>query len=258
MLLIQGAVKLLNKKPLYTLILAAGKGTRMESDLPKVLHSVDGKPMLHHVIQLAKSIGSEIIIPIIGYQKERVEESIQDFRLKCVVQSEQLGTGHAVMQAESLLGSLDGTILVLSGDVPLMRESSIRSLLDMYAKENAGAALLTAKMQNPKGYGRIIRNDSDHFSKIVEHKDCTRDELNVNEINAGIYLFDAQLLFKTLKMIKNNNTQNEYYLPDVLPHFITFGEIVALQLMTDSTEIMGVNTVEQLKEINRIFKQRKK
>ena len=245
-------------KPLYTLILAAGKGTRMESDLPKVLHPVDGKPMLHHVIQLAESIGSKKIVPIIGYQHERVEKSMQEFILNCVVQEDQLGTGHAVMQSEHLLGSFDGTILVLSGDVPLLRKSSIQLLLDMYEKENAGAALLTASMDDPTGYGRIIRNESNHFAKIVEHKDCIEEELNVNEINAGIYLFDAQLLFKSLRMIKNDNSQNEYYLPDVLPHFITFGEIVALQLMTDSTEIMGINTVEQLEEINRIYKQRKK
>ena len=245
-------------KPLYTLILAAGKGTRMESDLPKVLHPVDGKPMLHHVIQLAESIGSEKIVPIIGHQKERVEESIQKFNLECVVQEDQLGTGHAVMQSEPILGSSEGSILVLSGDVPLLRESSIQSLLNMYEKENAGAALLTAAMDDPTGYGRIMRNDSNHFEKIVEHKDCANKELHVNEINAGIYLFDVQMLFKTLRMIKNDNSQNEYYLPDVLPHFITFGEIVALQLMADSTEIMGVNTVEQLEEINRIYIQRKK
>lgn len=128
----------------------------------------------------------------------------------------------------------------------------------MYEMEKASAALLTAAMEDPTGYGRIIRNNSNHFAKIVEHKDCSNDELAVNEINAGIYLFDAQLLFKTLKWIKNDNKQNEYYLPDVLPHIIALNEIVALQLMTDSTEIMGVNTVEQLEEINRIYYKRKK
>jgi len=248
----------MNKRPLITLILAAGKGTRMKSNLPKVLHPVDDIPMLHHVIKMAQAVGSEQIIPIIGYEKEKVKSSIASFQLACAIQDEQLGTGHAVMQTESIVGNVDGDILVLSGDVPLLRETSLLSLLEVYRNEKASAALLTAEMDDATGYGRIVRNKEGQFSEIVEHKDCTPLQLGINEINAGIYLFHSQLLFKTLKLIKNNNRQNEYYLPDVLPHFIQFGKTVALQLMADSTEISGVNTVEQLAEINQIYKERKK
>ncbi|MBT6736656.1 MAG: NTP transferase domain-containing protein, partial [Candidatus Marinimicrobia bacterium] len=179
----------MNKRPLITLILAAGKGTRMKSNLPKVLHPVDDIPMLHHVIKMAQAVGSEQIIPIIGYEKEKVKSSIASFQLACAIQDEQLGTGHAVMQTESIVGNVDGDILVLSGDVPLLRETSLLSLLEVYRNEKASAALLTAEMDDATGYGRIVRNKEGQFSEIVEHKDCTPLQLGINEINAGIYLF---------------------------------------------------------------------
>ena len=242
-----------NKKQLVVAILAAGRGTRMKSDLPKVLHEVGGKPMLVHVIDLADRIGADRIISIIGHRRELVQEAIKNTRSEFVIQDPQLGTAHAVDQTRELVESLDGDMLVLSGDVPLLRQDTIESLIKEHYEKNAGATLLTSIFEDATGYGRIIRNSDGTLNRIVEHKDCNEDELKVQEINSGIYIFNINELMRAIKKVDNNNKQGEYYLPDTLPFIQREGFPVALVVSRDQNEIQGVNTVEQLNEINRIF-----
>ncbi len=234
--------------------MAAGKGTRMKSDLPKVLHLVSGKPMLLHVINLAKSINSERIITIIGYRKELVIDAIKPVGAEYVIQEPQLGTGHAVQQTEPLLKEFTGDILLLSGDVPLLRKSTIDKMLKIHRDADNGATVLTAIFENPHGYGRVIRKNDDTLDYIIEDKDCNNEQRKIKEINAGIYLFKSKELFPSLNKIKNDNKQNEYYLPDALKYIANAGQSIALHITSEPIEITGVNTVEQLRELNLIFK----
>lgn len=242
------------QQPLATVIMAAGKGTRMKSDLPKVLHIVDDKPMLLHVIDLARQLTSERIINILGQKNELVIDAIKSENVEYVVQEPQLGTGHAVQQTELLLEDFDGDVLVLSGDVPLLRKSTIDKMLKIHRKADNGATILTAMFENPHGYGRVIRKNNDTLDYIIEEKDCNDEQRKIKEINAGIYIFKSKELFPALKKIKNENRQNEYYLPDALKYIANAGQSIALHITSEPIEISGVNTVEQLRELNLIFK----
>lgn len=242
------------QQPLATVIMAAGKGTRMKSDLPKVLHIVDDKPMLLHVIDLARQLTSERIINILGHKKELVIDAIKSENVEYVVQEPQLGTGHAVQQTELLLEDFDGDVLVLSGDVPLLRKSTIDKMLKIHRKADNGATILTAMFENPHGYGRVIRKNNDTLDYIIEEKDCNDEQRKIKEINAGIYIFKSKELFPALNKIKNDNKQNEYYLPDALKYIANTGQSIALHITSEPIEITGVNTVEQLRELNLIFK----
>lgn len=242
-----------HNKPLVVSILAAGKGTRMKSDLPKVLHEVGGKPMLVHVINLAEALGADRIISIIGHGRDLVKRAVSNTRSETVIQDPQLGTAHAVDQTRPLVENIDGDMLVLSGDVPLLRKSTLENLINEHYAHSAGATLLTTVLDDATGYGRIIRNPDGTLKKIVEHKDCNKDELKVAEINSGIYIFNIRELFNAINKVDNNNKQGEYYLPDTLPFIQNKGFPVALVISKDQNEIQGVNTIEQLREINRIF-----
>ncbi len=246
------------KRPLAVAILAAGQGKRMQSPLPKVLHEVGGTPMLIHVTSLSRAIGADRVIAIIGHGRELVKKILKGTGVEIVIQEQQLGTGHAILQTESLLSEFDGDLMVLSGDVPLLTQPSLEKLLNKHLTTRAGATLMTANFSDPAGYGRITRTTDGFLDRIVEHKDCTPDQLQITEINAGIYLFDSKTLFKSLKLIDNNNSQGEYYLPDALNHFPGFGYSIALEVLSDPVEISGINTPEQLIEINRIFSTRLK
>ena len=228
----------------------------MKSDLPKVLHPVAGKPMLLHVIALAKTLAAQRIISIIGHGKEKVMEVLKDTQTEYVIQNQQLGTAHAVLQLEPLLKNLSGDLLVLSGDVPLLRKETVETLIQTHTRHQYAATLLTTVIPDPTGYGRIVRNKDGTLNKIVEHKDCSPKELAIQEINGGIYLFDVETLFPCLHLVTNDNRQKEYYLPDVLPLFINKGKTVALQMIPDSTEILGVNTIEELQRMNLLYQQR--
>jgi len=241
------------KQLLATVIMAAGKGTRMKSDLPKVLHLVNNRTMVSHVIQLSRSVDSERIILILGHKKDLVIESVKNENVEYVNQEPQLGTGHAVQQTFPLLKDFDGDVLVLSGDVPLLRKSTIEKMLKIHNKSDNGATVLTAIFDDPFGYGRVVRNENDTLETIVEHKDCTADQLNIKEINAGIYIFKAKSLFSALNKINKNNKQGEYYLPDALEHIAKSGKSIALHITNEPMEISGVNTVEQLEELNLIY-----
>jgi bifunctional UDP-N-acetylglucosamine pyrophosphorylase/glucosamine-1-phosphate N-acetyltransferase len=243
-----------NQRKLATVIMAAGKGTRMKSDLPKVLHQVDEKPMLIHVIDLVRQLKSDRIIVILGYNKELVINVIKSENVEYVIQEPQLGTGHAVQQTKSLLKEFPGDVLVLSGDVPLLRKSTIDKMLKIHRRADNGATVLTAIFNNPHGYGRVIRTNNNTLDYIIEDKDCSDEQRRIKEINAGIYIFKANELFPALNKIKNDNQQNEYYLPDALKYIAKAKQSIALHITAEPIEISGVNTVEQLRDLNLIYK----
>ncbi|MGQ9804835.1 MAG: sugar phosphate nucleotidyltransferase [Chlorobiales bacterium] len=239
--------------PLAVLIMAAGKGTRMKSDLAKVLHALNRRPMIHYVLDTAFALHPEKVILVIGHQADLVREATQSYCLNYVLQSPQLGTGHAVMQAESALNAFEGDTIVLSGDVPLTKAETLAQLLNTHREKKAVATVLTAVLDDPTGYGRVIRGEQGDVLKIVEHKDASPAELAVNEINSGIYVFNKQKLFDALKQISNDNAQGEYYLPDVFKIFFSNGERIAAVSATNFDEIRGINTPEQLKEAESIL-----
>ncbi|MFN0158935.1 MAG: NTP transferase domain-containing protein [Bacteroidota bacterium] len=238
-------------KPLAVVILAAGKGTRMNNpDLPKVMHEVQGKPMIQHVVELANTLAPSHIVVVVGWQKQSVINHFEKlpFPVMCVEQSPQLGTGHAVMQSESTLAGFQGDVLVLSGDVPLLTASTVTSLIQHHRSARAVATVLTANLDDPTGYGRILRGGDGNVYSIVEQRDATEDERKVREVNSGIYLFDAPHLFDGLKHITTSNAQAEYYLTDVFSYFWKSKFRVAALAAPDFREIMGINTMEQLEE----------
>ena len=241
---------------LATVILAAGKGKRMKSDLPKVLHPLNGRPMIHYVIDVAEAIGSSPIVLIVGHKKELVMEATRERNVRYVVQEEQLGTGHAVLQTRPLFKNYAGDILVLSGDVPLLRPQTLQKLIRIHQQERPLATMLTAEMDDPTGYGRIIRDSNGFVQKIVEEKDATPEIKQIKEINVGIYIFQSQPLFETLPLVDNNNQQREYYLPDVIKIYVQRGEKIAAVKTSDVQETHGINNVQQLRRAEQILLQR--
>ena len=238
-----------------TIILAAGKGTRMKSKLPKVLHKVCGKPMLQHVIDAAKSAGSTREVVVIGNGAELVEKTISN--VEFVLQAEQLGTGHAVLCTKEKFANAEGTVLVLCGDTPLFTGELLKKFVNKHTESHAAATVLTAQMPDATGYGRIIRDDDGAFQKIVEHKDANSYERQINEVNAGIYCFDAKKLFAALTKVKNENAQGEYYLPDVLTILKSEGEKINAVITLDYKQTLGINSRVQLAEADKILRQRK-
>lgn len=224
----------------YAIILAAGKGTRMKSDLPKVLHQVSGLTMLEHVFRSVAHITPQMNVTVIGHKAELVQEVLKE-KSEFVLQTEQLGTGHAVMMAEEKLADLEGNTLVIAGDTPLITGESLKNLIDFHVNHKNVATILTAKAENPFGYGRIIRNHDDEVVKIVEQKDANEYEQKVKEINTGTYVFDNKRLFEALKNINTNNAQGEYYLTDVISIFRENKEKVGAHVLRDFNESLGVN-----------------
>ncbi|MCB2198038.1 NTP transferase domain-containing protein [bacterium] len=240
---------------LAAVILAAGHGKRMKSDLPKVLHEVGGIPMVIHVVNQARSSGAEPIVAVVGHKRELVIPVVEAEGVKYAVQEQQLGTGHAVQSAQSSLEGFEGDILVLSGDVPLLSHETIDKLLEYHREQGAVATVVTAVADDPTGYGRILRGDDGLVLGIREHKDCSDEELRVREINSGIYLFRAAKLFEALKRLKNDNAQGEYYLTDVFADFFRDNLPVGA-FKGDFTEITGVNSPEDLSRVEDIWRAR--
>ena len=221
-----------------TVILAAGHGKRMKSNLPKVLHKVSGMPMVEHVIRVAESVNSEHIVCVVGHGKEQVKAQLKDAPVKFVEQNVQLGTGHAVMMADDYI--VEGDILVLFGDVPLLSESTLNDFVAMHQKGDNDATVLSTIVDDPKGYGRIVRG-SRGFERIVEHKDATEEELNIREINSGIMIVKAPILKTLLKELENDNEQNEYYLTDIFELILKQQGKIGVMVAEDDYEVMGIN-----------------
>lgn len=239
------------------IILAAGKGVRMNSDLPKVLHLLAGRPLLGYVLDTVESLNLERVAVVVGYQGGKVEDFLKDREVKTVWQKEQLGTGHAVMQTESFFKDFDGDILVLCGDVPLLRVETIINLIKTHQEKKAKATVLTAVLENPKGYGRIIRKEDGTFEKIVEDKDATPEEKKVREINSGEICFSANSLFSALKKIKRDNLQKEYYLTDVLSILQKQGDKVEVLRVENPWETKGINSLQELACMEQYLSNRK-
>lgn len=240
---------------LETLILAAGKGTRMKSKLPKVLHKVDGKPMLQHVIDAAKKAGSSREVVVIGSGAQLVEETISG--VEFALQEEQLGTGHAVLSARKNFADSKGTVLILCGDTPLLTSKLLKNFTNAHESNDCAATVLTAEMPDPTGYGRVLHGSDNTFRKIVEEKDATDDEKKIREVNAGCYCFDVQKLFAALDKVTNNNAQGEYYLPDVLTILKDAGEKVCTFRAEYCEETLGINSRVQLAAANTVLRMRK-
>lgn len=239
----------------YAVILAAGQGTRMKSKLYKVLHPVLGRPMVQHVIEQLKAVQLDKMVTVVGHGADKVIEYIGN-ESQFVTQEEQLGTGHAVLQAEDLLKSKDGTTIVVCGDTPLITEETYQKLFDYHENNAAKATILTAKAPNPTGYGRVIRNEHNEVERIVEHKDAKEAERSVDEINTGTYCFDNHALFAALQEVSNDNAQGEYYLPDVIEILRKKKEKVNAFLIPNFEETLGVNDRVALAQAEKVMKRR--
>ena len=238
-----------------TIILAAGKGTRMKSDLPKVLHPVCGMPMINYPLIEAKKAGAKEIVAVIGHGAEAVRSSLKEEEINFVVQEEQLGTGHAVMVCETTIEDIDLPVVILCGDAPLIRSSTIAGLVKSHEENKNSVTVLTADMDEPTGYGRIIKDGSE-ITRIVEEKDASEAEKLIVEVNSGIYCVEGKFLFEALKKVSSNNSQGEYYLTDIIGIGRDLGLKVGWSKLTKSDEIMGINSRKDLAEANRLMGQR--
>jgi UDP-N-acetylglucosamine diphosphorylase/glucosamine-1-phosphate N-acetyltransferase len=228
------------------LILAAGKGTRMKSDLAKVLHVLNGKPLLYYSLAAAESAGAEKIVVIIGHQADKIRDDFSGRGCIFVEQKPQLGTGHAVLQAKDILADYKGLTIILCGDVPLLKASTIKSLMNNHLTARAVVSVLTTIPPPPHAYGRIVKDNKGNVLKIVEHKDATEDEKKIGEINTGIYCVDTKFLFSALGKVTNDNQQREYYLTDIVEIANRDGQKVKSFIASDYIEVMGINTLEEL------------
>jgi len=240
------------------IVLAAGKGTRMKSAIPKVLHEVGGEPMITHVIRLLEGLGVGRIIVVVGHGSLEVKKRLEGRNLTFVEQAEQLGTGHAVLCATEALRGFSGDVLILSGDVPLLGAPTIKGLFKIYKKAGPARAmaLVTAMLEDPAGYGRVIRDEEKRITRIVEDKDATPREKAVHEINTGSYLFDSLFLAKNIGKIGAANAQKEYYLPDLVRLAVESGRKVSALTLLDPTEVMGINNRVELAAASRIMRGR--
>jgi UDP-N-acetylglucosamine diphosphorylase/glucosamine-1-phosphate N-acetyltransferase len=240
------------------ILLAAGKGKRMNSDLPKVLHRLNGKPLIRHLLDTITALNFARIIVVIGHKGEMVIEELKDYQVEFVWQREQLGTGHAVQMAQGLLSDFDGTILVAAGDVPFLSSLSINNLLDTHNSNHASATCLTAEFSNPKGYGRIIRQgNSNILADIVEEKDADETIRQIKEINSAIFCFNSLDLFASLGMVDDNNAQKEYYLTDTISILRKIGKDCYVWKIADSMEVTGINSVEELELLEQAIRRKK-
>ena len=240
---------------LTAVILAAGKGTRMKSKLPKVLHKVGGHPMLEHVMDAVEAAGCRDNVVVIGHGAELVRELVGD-RARIALQAEQLGTGHAVLQAADTLKDFTGTVMILCGDTPLLEADELEKFYAEHVKSGAAATVMSALMDEPFGYGRILRDANGDVAGIVEQKDASEEQKQIKEINTGNYCVEAPLLFEVLRTLGNDNAQGEYYLTDVLAKLRAMGKKVGGVITADSEMIMGVNSRRQLAEAESVMRRR--
>ena len=243
------------EQDIAAVILAAGKGTRMKSNKSKLVHKIYGKELVKRAVETAKKADIEDIIAVVGYKKEQVQEILGD-SVNYAIQEEMLGTGHAVLQAEKYLQNKNGKVVVLNGDVPIIRPETIKNLIQKSNDNKEYATLVTAEYDDPTGYGRIIRDVGGSVQEIVEEKDASEEQKQIQEINAGIYCFDIQELLKALKELKPDNAQGELYLTDIVKIMNRKGLKTGAVKVKDNTEILGVNDRIQLEMLTKVLQKR--
>jgi UDP-N-acetylglucosamine diphosphorylase/glucosamine-1-phosphate N-acetyltransferase len=240
------------RQELAVVILAAGKGTRMESGRAKVLHSLGSRPLLIHVLDAAVTLNPQRVIVVVGYQAEEVKKACEGRSAQFVEQKEQLGTGHAVLQTQAVLKDFEGDVLILCGDMPLIQSSTLQALLDTHHETGARCTLLSLKTNEKKDFGRVVRSPEGAVLRIVEARDASEQEKTIDEYNSGVYCFDKGILFKSLASVDSSNAQGEYYLTDTVGILSRDGHIVACHSTHDADEIFGINSSEDLKKAERI------
>jgi len=237
-------------------ILAAGQGTRMRSAKAKVLHQICGASLIQHIVETLKKVKVNKSVIVVGHQQEAVRTTLKGEKVEFAVQAKQLGTAHAVVCAKSAMKSFSGDVLVLAGDVPLITSSTIKKFIAAHRKNKSKATVLTTLVDEPKAYGRIVRDKQGHVVKIVEELDATREEKSINEINSGIYLFDAKLLFKKVSNIKRNRKKKEFYLTDIVEDLIKDDVQVNAYKVADADQVRGINSRKDLSDLNKIMNAR--
>jgi bifunctional UDP-N-acetylglucosamine pyrophosphorylase/glucosamine-1-phosphate N-acetyltransferase len=243
-------------KELGVIILAAGQGTRMKSALPKVLHRVGGKPLFLHVLKIAQVFQPTRVAIVVGHGADAVRQAYAGCDVHWVHQETQLGTGHAVLSARNIFSDFDGDVLILSGDVPLIPERVIQTMLARHWEEKAALTVMTAILDDPTGYGRILRDAGGALRATVEEKDATEEQRRIHEVNAGAYLARREFLFEALQGVTNDNRQGEYYLPDIIGIGLRQGSKIATVQVEDSRQIMGINTREELARMEKTLRER--
>jgi bifunctional UDP-N-acetylglucosamine pyrophosphorylase/glucosamine-1-phosphate N-acetyltransferase len=239
------------------LILAAGKGTRMKSGLVKVMHPLGEKPMISWPVRAARGAGAGRIVMVVGHQSERVREYFaEEEGLGFALQEEQLGTGHAVRCAARFFSGFKGRVLLLCGDVPLIRTATLQALISVHEENRATVTVLTARLENPHGYGRVVKGDGGGVLRIVEEKDATQEERGIGEINSGIYCVEAEFLFAAVAALDSDNAQGEFYLTDIVKQGADLGKICRAFTVADAEEIMGVNDRVQLAAAGKVLRRR--
>jgi bifunctional UDP-N-acetylglucosamine pyrophosphorylase/glucosamine-1-phosphate N-acetyltransferase len=243
-------------KEIGIILLAAGQGKRMKSSLPKVLHSVGGRPLFLHVLATAQSLRPRRVAIVIGHGAHAVKQAYRGDDPAWMVQEQQLGTAHAALCAKNCFRDFDGDILILSGDVPLISRRTLSALVDAHRQHQAALTLLTASLNKPAGYGRILRDGRGEITGIVEERDATEAQKEIEEVNAGVYVASRQFLFAALERVTNNNDQGEYYLPDAVAIGLGQGKRIATVKVDDAREVMGINTREELAQMEKTFQER--
>lgn len=238
------------KDSVYAVVLAAGKGTRMNSEKPKVATELNGKPLIHYVLDSIKQAGIEKIIVIVGYKKQEVIDICQPYTgIEFVEQTEQLGTGHALLMAENILKDFSGFLYVACGDVPMIHSTTITDLLTRTIDNQYPACVLSADLDDPSGYGRVVRNSNGQVKQIIEHKDAKPQQLAIKEINTGTYVFATPQIFEVLHTLGNQNAQGEYYLPDIFLKYQNEGLKCGAQKTNNQWECSGINSQQDLKNL---------
>ncbi len=234
------------------LVLAAGQGKRMNSDLAKVLHPMADQPLLAHVLGALDRLGVGRVLVVIGHQREAVRAAFAQAEVEWVIQAEQRGTGHAVLMGGPALEAFEGTLLVVCGDTPLLRASTLHELLEEHRRQHASVTVLSMRLPDPKGYGRIVRDASGGIRAIVEDRDATPEEKQIDEVNSGVYAFSYPDLVTVLSGLTAHNAQGEYYLTDTVTLLLRAGKRAGVVCAPDHRELLGINTVDQLQEAERI------
>lgn len=243
----------MQRVPLAVVILAAGKGKRMNSALPKVVHPLGSKPLMSYILDAALSLNPDRVIAVVGYEASSVAETFSDPKLEFVQQKELLGTGHAVLQTQEALNDFSGNVLVVCGDMPFIKTETLSLLIQTRVEFELACSLLTLKTSEKRDFGRIVRDSDANVERIVENRDATLAQKTIDEYNAGVYCFEKEWLFKAIEQLDNNNAQSEYYLTDAIQFYYNRRAPVRAVQTDNAKELFGVNSQEDLKQAERLL-----